>query len=240
VGFGALFKDLYVDREDAAGKFEKTVKVPIAWGPKEKYLRRSTENTDMTGQVMVAMTLPRISFRFINLYYDSARALNKLTPLRICDPNDPTKIIYRNQAVPYTFDYELVVMTNKQNEMFQIVEQFLPMFKPQVNLQFQNLTAVDAVVDVPVTIKSVLPDDTYTGDMTETQHIIWTFVFSLSGWLYGPTRSLTKTNTIQITLYDDGDIPPLKVLEIDGTVDTDAPSDTPFCDTIEISITEFD
>ena len=75
VAFGTLFNNIELRRQD------EVMKVPLAYGPKQKFLARLDQNPDPTNK-RVQMTLPRISFEIKSITYDTAR---KLSPTqRIC------------------------------------------------------------------------------------------------------------------------------------------------------------
>ena len=40
IAFGSLFNDIYCERKDAAGVAVQTLKVPLAYGPKQKFIIR--------------------------------------------------------------------------------------------------------------------------------------------------------------------------------------------------------
>lgn len=82
VGFGTLFNDINIKRIDAQGNVIKTIEVPLAYGPKEKYLVRLAESTkissDSTNTTITQVTLPRISFEINSMTYDPDRKLKTL------------------------------------------------------------------------------------------------------------------------------------------------------------------
>ena len=47
VMFGTLFNDIIVQRFNKAGQRIQALKVPIAYGPKEKFLARVEQNPDL-------------------------------------------------------------------------------------------------------------------------------------------------------------------------------------------------
>ena len=60
VMFGTLFNDIVVQRFNTAGARIQAIKVPIAYGPKEKFLARVEQNPDL--QKKSSVSLPRIGF----------------------------------------------------------------------------------------------------------------------------------------------------------------------------------
>jgi len=72
--FGTVFNDISIKRTDASDVVKEEIKVPIAYGPAEKFLVRLREATDIT-KGKVGLTLPRMSFEFTSINYDPARKL---------------------------------------------------------------------------------------------------------------------------------------------------------------------
>ena len=72
--FGTVFNDIGVRRVTSAGVVQEEFKVPIAYGPSEKYLVRLRQATDVS-KGKVGLTLPRMSFEFTSITYDPARKL---------------------------------------------------------------------------------------------------------------------------------------------------------------------
>ena len=72
--FGTVFNDISVRRVTSAGVVQEEFKVPIAYGPAEKYLVRLRQATDIS-KGKVGITLPRMSFEFTSITYDPARKL---------------------------------------------------------------------------------------------------------------------------------------------------------------------
>ena len=76
VAFGTMFNNISLVRKDSDGKVVQSMKVPLAYGPKQKFLVRLAEDPDLTKQV--AVTLPRIGFEINGLTYDPSRKLNRI------------------------------------------------------------------------------------------------------------------------------------------------------------------
>ena len=73
--FGTVFNDISIRRVDNSDVVQEEIKVPIAYGPAEKFLVRLREATDIT-KGKVGLTLPRMSFEFTSINYDPARKLS--------------------------------------------------------------------------------------------------------------------------------------------------------------------
>ena len=80
ISFGTMFNSINLVRKDNSGAITQTMKVPLAYGPREKFLVRLRDDADLSKQV--AITLPRIGFEIKNLSYDPARKLNRVQKFR--------------------------------------------------------------------------------------------------------------------------------------------------------------
>ena len=80
VAFGTTFNNIQLVRKDNDGDIVQSMKVPLAYGPQQKFLVRLNEDADLSKQV--AITLPRIGFEIQNLSYDPTRKLNRVQKLR--------------------------------------------------------------------------------------------------------------------------------------------------------------
>ena len=47
VGFGTMFNDIQLVRKDGSGNISQTMKVPLAYGPREKFLVRLRDDADL-------------------------------------------------------------------------------------------------------------------------------------------------------------------------------------------------
>ena len=65
--FGSMFNDIDVVRYDKQGNRVQGIRVPIAYGPKEKFLARLNQDPGLDRQV--ATQLPRMSFEVTDMAY---------------------------------------------------------------------------------------------------------------------------------------------------------------------------
>ena len=72
--FGTLFNDLNVERKNSSGVVVERVKVPLAYGPRQKWILALQETT--TDRRVLATRLPRMGFALTGTTYDSVRKLN--------------------------------------------------------------------------------------------------------------------------------------------------------------------
>jgi hypothetical protein len=75
IGFGALFSNVKIIRRNQQGVTVEIVKVPIAYGPKEKFITRVDADPQLSAGVYI--TLPRFSYEITGYNYDSSEMTNR-------------------------------------------------------------------------------------------------------------------------------------------------------------------
>ncbi len=71
ISFGSLFNEISIKHKNNSNEIVSVLKVPLAYGPTQKFLARLEQSPDLNRPIQ--MTLPRMSFEFIGLNYDSTR-----------------------------------------------------------------------------------------------------------------------------------------------------------------------
>lgn len=194
--FGTLFNDVWVQRDNAAGVVQQTMKVPLNYGPKEKFLARLEGNPNLDRNV--AITLPRMAFEIINIAYAPERKVATTQLIRNVDPSDPNKQLYQYSPTPFDIEFSLYIMVKNQEDGTRIVEQILPFFTPTFTATLNINPDMGIKYDIPVTLNSIAQEDTYEGDFINRRAIIWTLNFTLKGYLFGPTRSSNVIKEIDL------------------------------------------
>ena len=184
IGFGTLFNDITIKQENS------TVKVPLAYGPTQKFLARLEESPDLNKRT--SLTLPRMSFEFTGLTYDSSRKVTTTQQITVKDPNDGTVTKKAYMPVPYTMQFEMSVMTKLNDDALQIVEQILPYFQPSYNLTVQLVSTIKEKRDIPIVLENVTMDDQYEGNFSTRRVLLYTLRFSAKTYLFGPVTTATK------------------------------------------------
>ena len=184
ISFGTLFNDITIKQENS------TVKVPLAYGPTQKFLARLEESPDLNKRT--SLTLPRMSFEFTGLTYDSSRKVTTTQNIAVKDPNDGSVTKKAYMPVPYSMQFELSIMTKLNDDALQIVEQILPYFQPSYNLTVQLVSSMKEKRDIPIILENVTMDDQYEGNFTSRRVLLYTMRFSAKTYLFGPVTTATK------------------------------------------------
>ena len=185
VGFGTLFNDIDIERKDNAGNIEK-IKIPFAYAPRSRIVT-ILQGSGGVGSPYeeVSVTLPRMSFEWTSISYDSSRKLNTMQRTAVLDSENTGRLKYRWQRVPYNLDLTLSVYVDNTEDGLKIIEQILPFFTPEF-----TLTISDVIThDMPIILTDVSQDDNWEGDFTDTRIIIWNLTFQLKTYLYGPEKT---------------------------------------------------
>ena len=201
VAFGTMFNDIHLVRKNNDGDFIQTMKVPLAYGPRQKFLVRLREDADLTKQV--AVTLPRIGFEITGLSYDPGRKLNRVQQFRKVKGTTTKQLDVQYMPVPYNVDFELYILSKQSDDALQIVEQILPYFQPDYTVTINDNTDMGIKRDVPVILNTVGYEDDYEGEFTARRSIIYTLAFTAKFYLYGPVTSSKVIKTVQVDQYTD-------------------------------------
>jgi len=84
--FGTVFNDITIRRILSNGDIQSELKVPISYGPAQKYLRKIEEGPINEDKEITGITLPRLSFEIITMVYDPTRKLQKTKKIKEIKP----------------------------------------------------------------------------------------------------------------------------------------------------------
>ena len=205
VSFGTLFNNLYIARTNNQGVVTQRMKVPLAYGPKQKFLVRLEQEGKLTGPQAktTAITLPRIGFEMTNLTYDPVRKLNRIQTFKKTKGSDKKSQSKQFMPVPYNIGFTMYVMAKNSDDALQIVEQILPYFQPEYTITLNAIPEMDIVRDVPIVLNGVNYSDTYDGDFTSRRVLTYDFTFTAKVYLYGPVSSAKVIRKVQVDQYAD-------------------------------------
>ena len=199
VMFGTLFNDIIVQRFNKAGQRIQALKVPIAYGPKEKFLVRITQDPELTNQSQVS--LPRMGFEMTGMSYMPERKLSstqrRVNTVGTTGSNNSIKTVYT--PVPYDFNFSLSVFVKNADDGVQILEQILPFFTPEWTTTLKIIPEMNIKHDVPTVLQSVTTEDAYDGDFETRRSLIYNLDFLVKGYIYGPVK---KSGIIKRTMVD--------------------------------------
>lgn len=194
--FGSLFNEIIIDHTDGTTSDYKSFKVPLSYGPREKFLARVEGDPDLDRGY--AVLLPRMGFEMIRMTYDPGRKL-ATTGSYVGSPSGNRKNVFNRvyNPVAYDIDFRLSIMSKQAEDANRIVEQILPFFTPEFTITVKLLDDLpDYKVDIPIVINNITIDDVYDGSFKERRSLVWNLDFTMKGYLFGP---VARSRVIKIS-----------------------------------------
>jgi len=214
IAFGTIFNNINIERKNSAGAIAQTLRVPLAYSTKQKFITRINRVPDSTTRGEVAMTLPRMGFEIDGIQYDPTRkttAIQKNKAVGVGDDTNTVRTVFN--STPYNMNLSLYIFAKNQEDGLQIVEQILPYFNPDFNVTVNDLPELGIKRDIKITLDNVTYEDDYEGDFASRLAIIWTLNFKMTLNFYSnvnnvgvikkaiadvfndPAMTLVRTNT---------------------------------------------
>lgn len=199
--FGNLFNELQIERYNNSNTKVQTLNVPIAYGPKGKYIARITSDPDLNREISI--TLPRLAFELNGITYAPARKLNTGIRLKKGVNTGGTDFNSTYSPIPYDMAFTLSIMTKYAEDGIQLVEKIVPFFTPDFTVTVKALTDISLNLDVPIELNSITNNDGYEGDFDSRRVITWDLAFTVKGYLFGPVTKVKYITDTLITISDD-------------------------------------
>jgi hypothetical protein len=206
VGFGTLFNNIYVTREQ--GNKVQKIKVPLTYSVKEKFINRLSTNLANLEEQATQITLPRMSFAITNIVYDSERKKNSIHKRykQTVTTNDDIEFSYHYSNVPYNIDFTLSTYVRNMDDGLQIVEQILPFFTPEFTITIKPgvLSDVNEKLDIPIVLTQVSTQEAFEGPLVSetTRFITWDLTFTAKMMVYGPVKESGLIKHIENNIFD--------------------------------------
>tara|TARA_B110000196_G_scaffold290865_1_gene277423 strand:+ start:492 stop:1844 length:1353 start_codon:yes stop_codon:yes gene_type:complete len=196
--FGTLFNDLNIERTNASGTVTEKIKIPLAYGPKQKWLLAMSDTT--ASRKVTATRSPRMGFALTSVDYDSVRKLNTVGKNWAANSSlsTTTTLLSQFNPVPYNFAFDLFILVKNAEDGTQILEQILPYFTPEFTVTVNTIPDMGIKADIPIVLNSSSVADEYEGDLATRRTITWTLSFTLKGYIYPDIKSSSIIKTIEV------------------------------------------
>ena len=204
IAFGTLFNDIHIRHQGEGGTNFSEIKVPLAYGPSQKFLSRITQQADLNKAVQI--TMPRMSFEMTSINYDATRKSSLVQTFKTCDDGSKAKKVF--MPVPYNIGFELNVLSKLNDDSLQILEQILPYFQPNFNLTIDLVDSIGEKRDIPIILENVSFQDDYEGNFDTRRALIHTLQFTAKTYLFGPVADTTDglIRKVQVDMYTSTDV----------------------------------
>ena len=198
IAFGTIFNDIHIRHRDGAGKETSDMRVPLAYGPMQKFLARLEQQADLNRATQI--TLPRMSFETTNIAYDATRKGGITQTFKASDGSKLRKVF---MPVPYNLSFELNILVKLNDDALQIIEQILPYFQPSFNITIDLISVIGEKRDVPIVLDNISFQDDYEGDFTTRRALIYTLNFTAKTYLFGPVSDSSEglIKKVQVDYY---------------------------------------
>ena len=203
IGFGTLFNNINIRHKDASGTNFSVMKVPLAYGPMQKFLARIQQQPDLEREI--AITLPRLSFEMQGLQYDPTRKTG-IAQTFLAKDGTTAKKVY--MPVPYNVGFELSIMSKLSDDALQILEQIVPYFQPSFNITINLISSIGEKKDIPIVLESINYSDQYEGSFETRRTIVYTLGFTAKTYLFGPVADNPEglIKKVDVDYYSDTNI----------------------------------
>ena len=191
ISFGTLFNNIEL-KKIVDGQVMEVEKVPLAYGPKQKFLYRLQGNA--ADGKKVAITMPRIYFEMTGIDYDASRKTPATQKYKTVINDEGNEVRTQYVPVPYNISFEVGILAKSQDDGLQILEQILPFFQPSFSMSLKFIPDMDEVRDVAVVLNNVDFDDDWEDDFSTRRSITYSMQFTCKSYIYGP---YTKADVIR-------------------------------------------
>lgn len=218
--FGSLFSDILVRHFNESNVLVKEIKVPISYSNKDKFIQMFTLRGDNPANYNdnVMMTLPRFAFEVTDFSYNPQQKINRLN--KFIDYKENTVNLYANTTiisesdvkidqqtknsarsvftpVTYKMHFNLYLMTNKETDSLQIIEQILPMFTPHimVPVNYKIGEGINLTFDESINLEGVTKEVQFNENFEKISKTIHTFSFTMDVKFFGGEKE-ESTNRI--------------------------------------------
>jgi len=191
ISFGTLFNNIEL-KKIVDGQVMEVEKVPLAYGPKQKFLYRLQGNP--TDGRKVAITMPRMYFEMTGIDYDASRKTPATQKYKTVINDEGKEVRTQYVPVPYNISFEVGILAKSQDDGLQILEQILPFFQPSFSMSIKFIPDMDEVRDVAIVLNNVDFEDDWEDDFSTRRSITYSMQFTAKSYIYGP---YTKADVIR-------------------------------------------
>lgn len=199
VAFGSIFNGIKIHRVNQAGEVIDIIPVPLLYADKEKFVQRAVQLSSIDDDLRVKETLPAMGFELLDISYSPVRKTNTMERI----VNDSSNSKFSFNRVPYDFTFGVYIAARRIDDALRIVEQILPYFTPELNIQIKDMDAFpDMKSDISITMDASNPDIDSGGTFDDRRIVQWNLTFTLKGYLYANVRDVALIKKTIVDLSD--------------------------------------
>ena len=204
IAFGTIFNNINVERKNSAGAVAQTLRVPLSYSTKQKFMTRIARVTGTDTRGEAAITLPRIGFEIQGLNYDPSRKTTVIQKNKAVGTGDLANTVrVAFNSAPFNMNLALYIFAKNQDDGLQIVEQILPYFNPDFNVTINDLPELNIKRDIKITLDNVGYEDEYEGDFANRLSVVWTLNFTMRLNFYSNVENVGIIKKVIADIYND-------------------------------------
>lgn len=194
--FGSLFSDITV--QVGTGNI---IKVPIHYAHKQKFIEVLANNADVRNMYS-DVALPIMGFEITSFTYAPERMTNPINVQNITNI-DPDTASVMFTSIPYSIAIELYVATNTVDEGYQIIEQIVPFFTPQLTITISDVDFYKIKTNLTFDLTSFSQDIQNESSFDEKRVCLFNFSFTCHTKFHSIPRSMDRVKQLIVNMNDD-------------------------------------
>ena len=207
IAFGTIFNDINIERKNSAGEVAQSIRVPLAYSTKQKFMTRIARVQDTTTRGEVAITLPRMGFEINGLQYDPARktqVINRNKVVAVGEDTNTVRVAFN--STPYNMNLAFYIFAKNQDDGLQCLEQIIPYFNPDFNVTINDLPELGIKRDIKITLDNVGYEDEYEGEFANRLSVVWTLNFTMRLNFYSNVGNVDVIKKAIANVYNDSNM----------------------------------
>lgn len=193
--FGSLFSDVTVMTGG-----DQVIKVPIHYAHKQKFMEILANNADVRNLYMDA-ALPLMGFEITSFTYAPERMTNPMNIQNMKVVSDTTSS-FMFTSIPYTIAIELYIATNTVDEGYQIIEQIVPFFTPQLTVTISDIDFYNIKTNLTFDLSNFSQDIQNENSFDEKRVCTFNFSFTCHTKFHSIPRSMDRIKNVIISMND--------------------------------------
>lgn len=191
-----MFNDMRVYKYDKQGNVIEEHPVYVTFAPRDKIHDDRTENNYVDSSNVqhgerYYLKTPRIAIKPTGIVRDSSRAkaANQWRYWKTDVPIDDTtlyKALSDYEPTPYTFGFELSIMSRSMDYFYQIIENILPYFNDKLTLRVKEFSFLNIERDLQVSMDGLNLDFSDQMGEFDIRECNGTINLNVEGYLYRP------------------------------------------------------
>jgi len=205
LAFTDLFNDLVVKRLDDSGIISKEIKVPIKFGPVNKFSQLIKES-ESGKEYYIKLPGLAVTLDGVNYASDRATGVNEERFFYDVDMglDNLTEFYSDVQPTPYDFSYSLHILTESMDDFSQIMENILPYFNPSLDLRVKEFSFLNVERDLKVSQVGISTEFLDPQSENEKRYVNGSIQFTVKGYMYRPVSSAKIIKEIESKYFVNG------------------------------------